>query len=91
MEGGATALDNGDMGGAFHDLSEGFGFVYSLQFTHNPNLNAPYFDRSEVMQMIEDLSNQSGNGFWDVSTTLLRSISSDIAARFDFTVNQVTN
>ena len=91
LEGGATALDNGDMGGAFHDLSEGFGFVYSLQFTHNPNMNAPYFDRSEVMQMIEDLSNQSGNGFWDVSTTLLRSISSDIAARFDFTVDQVTN
>ena len=91
LEAGATALDGGDMGGAFHDLSEGFGFIYSLQFTHNPNTDAPYFSRNEVNDMLDDLMNASGNGFWDVSTTDLRTISADIASRFDFTVIQVTN
>ena len=41
--------------------------------------------------MLDDLMNASGNGFWDVSTTDLRTISTDIASRFDFTVNEVTN
>ena len=91
LEAGATALDGGDMGGAFHDLSEGFGFIYSLQFTHNPNTDAPYFSRNEVTDMLDDLMNASGNGFWDVSTADLRTISADIASRFDFTVIQVTN
>ena len=91
LEAGATALDGGDMGGGFHDLSEGFGFIYSLQFTHNPDTEAPYFSRSEVNDMLEDLLNASGNGFWDVPTNTLRTLSTDIAARFDFTVDQVTN
>lgn len=91
LESGATALDGGDMGGGFHDLSEGFGFIYSLQFTHNPDTEAPYFSRSEVNDMLEDLLNTSGNGFWDVPTNTLRTLSTDIAARFDFTVDQVTN
>ena len=91
LEAGATALDGGDMGGAFHDLSEGFGFIYSLQYTHNSNTNAPYFSRNEVNDMLHDLMNASGNGFWDVSTTDLRTISTDIASRFDFTVNEVIN
>ena len=91
LEAGATALDGGDMGGGFHDLSEGFGFIYSLQFTHNPDTGAPYFSRSEVNDMLEDLLNASGNGFWDVPTNTLRTLSTDIAARFDFTVDQVTN
>jgi hypothetical protein len=91
LEAGATALDGGDMGGAFHDLSEGFGFIYSLQFTHNPNTDAPYFSHNEVNDMLDDVMNASGNGFWDVSTTDLRTISADIASRFDFTVIQVTN
>ena len=91
LEAGATALDGGDMGGGFHDLSEGFGFIYSLQFTHNPDTEAPYFSRLEVNDMLEDLLNASGNGFWDVPTNTLRTLSTDIAARFDFTVDQVTN
>ncbi len=31
-----------DKGGAFHDLSEGIGFIYSLQFTRKPNSTEPY-------------------------------------------------
>ena len=91
LETGATALDGGDKGGAFHDLSEGFGFIYSLQFTHNPDTDSPYFSRNEVQNMLDDLMNASGNGFWDVSTTDLRNISADIAQRFDFTVTEVIN
>ena len=46
---------------------------------------------NEVNDMLDDVMNASGNGFWDVSTTDLRTISADIASRFDFTVIQVTN
>ncbi len=73
-------------GAAFHDLSEGFGFVYSLQFTRKPNSNAPYFTKSEVDAFISTLT--AGNGFWDITTTTLDQISTDIATRFKFTVAQ---
>lgn len=91
LESGATALAGGDMGGGFHDLSEGFGFIYSLQFTNNPDTEMPYFSRSEVSQMLEDLMNASGNGLWDVTTATLNQLSADIASRFDFTVDQAAN
>lgn len=91
LESGATALAGGDMGGGFHDLSEGFGFIYSLQFTNNPDTEMPYFSRSEVSQMLEDLMNASGNGLWDVPTATLNQLSADIASRFDFTVDQAAN
>lgn len=78
-----------DMGGAFHDLSEGFGFIYSLQFTRKPNSSAPYFSKSEVDGFISTL--MFGNGFWDVSTTTLDEISNKIAAKFNFTVAQAGN
>jgi hypothetical protein len=43
LQAGKRALEDGKMGTAFHDLSEGYGFIYSLRFTHNPETNAPYF------------------------------------------------
>ncbi|PQJ78257.1 DUF4856 domain-containing protein [Polaribacter porphyrae] len=73
-------------GAAFHDLSEGFGFIYSLQFTRKSDLTAPYFSKSEVEGFISTL--MTGNGFWDVSTTTLDQISTSIAAKFNFTVDQ---
>jgi hypothetical protein len=75
-----------DKGGAFHDLSEGFGFIYSLQFTRQPNSSAPYFTKSEVDGFIATLL--AGNGFWDVSNTSLDEISTTIASKFNFTVAQ---
>jgi hypothetical protein len=71
---------------AFHDLSEGFGFIYSLQFTRQPGTNAPYFSKSEVDAFIAQLT--TGNGFWDMTSTMLDNMSGDIAARFNFTVEQ---
>ncbi|WP_243641604.1 DUF4856 domain-containing protein [Maribacter algicola] len=75
-------------GTAFHDLSEGYGFIYSLQFTKNPSTNAPYFSASEVDAMIEDLLDDGPNGLWDVEITTLDAISETISQRFEFTLEQ---
>lgn len=86
LQNGKVALSNGDMGGAFHDLSEGFGFVYSLRFTREPNSNTSYFTKSEVDGFINQLT--EGNGFWDISAATLDQMSEDIAGKFSFTVAQ---
>ena len=46
----------------FHGLSEGYGFILSLQFTNDGNGNA-WFNHSDVNNMLSIL--ESGNGFWD--------------------------
>lgn len=75
-----------DKAAAFHDLSEGVGFIYSLQFTRKPNTNEPYFTKSEVETYMNTLL--AGNGFWDLTTTTLDDLSNTIASRFNFTVEQ---
>ncbi|MFV0248289.1 MAG: DUF4856 domain-containing protein [Tenacibaculum sp.] len=74
---------------AFHNLSEGYGFIHSLRFTQNPETSNPYFTPEEVNEMLEKL--QAGNGFWDIKKDDLQSISADIATKFDFTVEQAKN
>ncbi|MGB0657260.1 MAG: DUF4856 domain-containing protein [Flavobacteriaceae bacterium] len=78
------AAETPDYGAAFHDLSEGYGFVYSLQFTRKPGTNSPYFSRPEVLAFLDQIT--TGNGFWDVSPATLEAISTEIASRFNFTV-----
>lgn len=78
-----------DNASAFHDLSEGYGFIYSLQFTRMPNTNIPYFTKSEVDAYLAQL--MTGNGFWDVTTTTLNQISDEIATEFGFTSAQAAN
>ncbi len=85
QDGKATLESN--KGGAFHALSEGYGFIYSLRFTRNPLNNEPYFTKAEVDGMLDDLIG-GANGFWSVTGATLDQISSDIAAKFDFTVEQ---
>ncbi|RRO22586.1 DUF4856 domain-containing protein [Flavobacteriaceae bacterium 14752] len=85
LQQGKNALAT-NKGAAFHDLSEGFGFIYSLQFTRQPNSNSPYFNATEVDNMLTTLL--EGNGFWDVSEQTLDDFSTQIAARFNFTVEQ---
>jgi len=70
---------------AFHALSEGYGFVYSLQFTSLDGQNA-IFSQDEVDGFIADL--EAGNGFWDITEAKLDEISNAIAAKFNFTVAQ---
>lgn len=73
-------------GTAFHDLSEGYGFIYSLQFTRKPNSSDPYFTKSEVDALLVDLMDDGENGLWDVTTETLDSLADTIAERFDFTL-----
>ncbi len=86
LQQGKNNLAINDKAGAFHDLSEGFGFIYSLQFTRQPNSTEPYFTKSEVDGFIATLS--QGNGFWDLSSAPLDEMSNVIAAKFNITVNQ---
>lgn len=78
--------ENPAYGTAFHDLSEGYGFIYSLQFTRKPNSNDPYFTKAEVDAFLIDLMDDGPNGLWDVQDATLESMATDIAARFDFTL-----
>lgn len=78
-----------DYGAAFHDLSEGYGFIYSLQFTRVPGTEQPYASKAEVDQYLDQLTN--GNGLWDITPETLDQISEDIADRFDFTVEEAAN
>ncbi len=77
---------NPDMASVFHDLSEGYGFVYSLQFTRKPNTDESYFTKADVDAYIQTL--MSNNGFWDVTPTTLQTISDEISAEFNFTTAQ---
>ena len=81
-------IEASNMGPALHDLSEGFGFIYSLQFTRRPASTSPYFSKSEVDGFIDDLMGDGPNGLWDVTPATLDAISDAIAAGFDFTVAQ---
>lgn len=76
-------------GAAFHDLSEGFGFIYSLQFTRKPNANEPYFTKSEVDAFIATLT--KNNGFWDITEAELDVMSNTISAAFNFTTAQAAS
>ncbi len=86
LQQGKNAIEANNYGTAFHDLSEGFGFIYSLQFTRNPDTDAPYLSAEEVAEIINTLT--VGNGLWEVTPETLDTISETIAARFDFTVAQ---
>jgi hypothetical protein len=86
LQQGKLAKERNDYGGAFHDFSEGFGFVYSLRFLRDAQSDEAYFSRSEVDSYLTQLT--EGNGFWDVTSATLDSISEEIASRFDFTVKQ---
>ncbi len=84
LQQGKNGIESDDFGAAFHDLSEGFGFIYSLQFTRNPSTDAPYFSGEEVLDFVGDLT--TGNGFWDLTPEQLDTMSEAIASRFSFTV-----
>lgn len=86
LQGGKNAIENNEMGAAFHELSEGLGFLYSLRFTHNPETGEPYLAPDVIFGFQEQLT--AGNGFWDVTPETLDSISEAIATAFDIKVAQ---
>ena len=70
LSGGAqTILSGADREDSFHGLSEGYGFVLSLQFTN-------YFSTDEVNNMLNQM--MEGDGFWDISADELNSMASQI-------------
>ena len=72
LSGAASAIGTADF---HHDVSEAWGFVYSLQFTKVNGV--PLFSHSEVMTMISDL--QSGpNGAWDLDAPTLNNMAAMI-------------
>jgi hypothetical protein len=75
-------------GTVFHDLSEAYGFIYSLQFTRLGNANAPYFTKTEVDDFLIDLLDDGPNGLWDVTPATLQNMSESVAAAFSFTVEE---
>lgn len=82
---GVTAINDGS---AFHDWSEGYGFIFSLQFTYNTATGEPYFTKDEVGVFIALL--EANNGFWSLADDLtsVDALAETIASRFDFTVAQ---
>jgi len=89
---GADALEDGTVArtSGFHALSEAYGFIYSLQFTHNPATGTPYFSRDEVNQMLATLSPAEG-GLWQVTPETVRSLARDMADRLDFAYEAAAN
>ena len=61
----------------FHGLSEGYGFILSLQFTNDGNGNA-WFTHSQVNDMLATL--EAGNGLWDRTANELTDMAITIQA-----------
>ncbi|MEM9078114.1 MAG: DUF4856 domain-containing protein [Bacteroidota bacterium] len=90
LKGGASGLGGAQLGGAFHDLSEAYGFIYSLQFLRSPGTDLNfYFSSGEVQGYLDTIYNDPTNGFWGVTEDNLNSVAEAIAAKFSFTAAEV--
>lgn len=78
-------------GTVFHDLSEGYGFVYSLQFTRDTSKQSPFFTKEQVDAMLAQLLGDGANGLWDVTPATLDALSETIANAFSFTLEEAAN
>ena len=76
LNGYMSKIANGNTADAFHALSEGYGFVMSLQFT-NDGTGSPYFSNSEVNAFLTSMDN-----FWTVENSTLESIRDEIKVKF---------
>ncbi|WP_116125189.1 DUF4856 domain-containing protein [Lewinella sp. IMCC34183] len=86
---GADAIETGSSPtAAFHALSEAYGFVYALQFTHDPATGAPYLDREEALQIQARLLGDGAHGLWDLTPATIRAQAATIADSFTLTLAQ---
>ena len=67
----------GNTADAFHALSEGYGFIMSLQFTNDGTEN-PYFTKAEVDAMLAKMDD-----FWTVKDSDLTSMVSQIQSKMN--------
>ena len=79
LRSGAGKINDGTWADAHHALSEGWGFVLSLQFTKNPDTGTPYYSNAEVNSMLSVIDD-----FWTVSPSELETMATEIETKFDF-------
>lgn len=91
LQAGKTKIADGNREGAFHALSEAYGFVYSLRFTRSPESSTPLFTRTEVDVLLDKLMNTPENGYWSVTPKTLDEVSEAMAAKFDFTIAEAAS
>ena len=66
---------SGKNAAAFHALSEGYGFIFSLQFTQDSD-GKPYMSHEEVNKLLERLDKD--NGFWSRTQAELDAMAAEI-------------
>ena len=76
LNGYMSKMAAGNTADAFHALSEGYGFIMSLQFTNNGS-NVPYFTKAEADAMLAKIDD-----FWTVQDSDLTSMVNDIKSKF---------
>ena len=87
LQSGKVAIQEENVTGAFHALSEAYGFLYSIRFSHNPANDQPYLSASDVNAYLADL--MKDNGFWSVTPEKLDEISEAIASAYSISVSQI--
>ncbi|WP_109830396.1 DUF4856 domain-containing protein [Reichenbachiella versicolor] len=90
LETGKEMYQDEKFGAAFHDFSEGLGFLYSLQFTQNPSTGDPYFSAQQSKDFMDKLL-AGENGLWNINSEDIEAMSKEIASAFGFTVDQAMN
>lgn len=80
----AARNGTGEFGDAFHDISEGLGFLLGLRYTQDPTTNQPYYTPADITNWFETITTGTPNGLWDIETSTLDNISDLIAAPFGF-------
>ena len=80
----------GEYGDAFHDISEGLGFLLGLRYTQDPTTNQPYYTPTEITNWFETITTGTPNGLWDIELSTLDTISDMIAEPFGFSSAEAT-
>ena len=76
LRSGASGITDGKWANAFHALSEGWGFILSLQFTKNPTTGSPYYTNAEVNGMLAQIDD-----FWTLNPADLETMASGIESK----------
>ncbi len=80
-----------DKAAAFHDLSEGYGFIESLRFTRDTSSNVAvsHLAGTKIEEFTTTLL--EGDGFWDVTEIELNDISEEIGTAYGIDVKKAAS
>ena len=76
MYSGGANIEAGKWANAHHALSEGYGFILSLQYTQKAD-GTPYMDNATVNALLAELD--KGDGFWDHTKATLGALGKQIS------------